>query len=420
MLLNFSVENFLSIKERQTLSLEATKDNLLESSHVLVSDKIRVLRSAAIYGPNASGKSNLLAALARMRFFVETSAKETQDNERTPAEPFLLNEETATAPTLFEVEFLWQNYRYRYGFLCDASKIHQEWLFRRRGRAKEAKLFTRNEQQIDTNVEHFKEGHERKQFARPNALFLSVCAQLNGPVAAEVLAWFGRMRNISGIADNGVFFYTARQLQNPEKQKQYEDFVRRAQPNIVGLRSEIIEVSPAAAPSQMAEGRPAKKKMRAEIKTAHQIFDNNGKVSGEIEFDLKDRGSAGSIKFIAMTGPLFHVIEEGSILVIDEFEARLHPLLTRAIVEWFHNSANRSTAQLIIATHDVGLMEPEILRRDQVWFCEMNHCGATSLYSLAEFDANTVRPNTRFNKQYLLGIFGAIPKLALTREDASG
>ena len=144
------------------------------------------------------------------------------------------------------------------------------------------------------------------------------------------------------------------------------------------------------------------------------------KVTGSVEFDVEEQASQGKKRFIALAGPLHHTIEEGSILVVDEFEARLHPLLTRAIFEWFHSPAHQGTAQLIVATHAVGLMDPEFLRRDQVWFCDKDKQGATSLYCLAEFDSNTVRPTTKFNKQYLLGLLGAVPKLALTKEDARG
>ena len=104
-------------------------------------------------------------------------------------------------------------------------------------------------------------------------------------------------------------------------------------------------------------------------------------------------------------------------MVVDEFEARLHPLLTRAIFEWFHGPGHKCSAQLIVATHDVGLMDPDFLRRDQVWFCDKDKAGATSVYCLAEFDSNTMRPTTKFNRQYMLGLLGAVPKLALMKED---
>jgi len=149
------------------------------------------------------------------------------------------------------------------------------------------------------------------------------------------------------------------------------------------------------------------------IFTRHPVFDAQGKAIGEEEFDLAENESEGTRKFLAMAGPVLHTLEEGSVLVVDEFEARLHPNLSKALLAWFLGPANTKNAQLLLATHDTGLMDPELLRRDQIWFCEKNDQGATSLYSLAEFDPQDVRSSTKFNRQYLMGIFGAVPHVAL-------
>ena len=166
-----------------------------------------------------------------------------------------------------------------------------------------------------------------------------------------------------------------------------------------------------------AESRKTRKVFRPEIKTQHVRYGRDGKETGTVEFDLKRQESQGTRKFIALSGPLHHTVGQGSALVLDEFEARLHPLLTREIFRWFHSPANRSNAQLVVATHDIGLMEPEIMRRDQVWFCDKDGKGATSLYSLAEFDSTKVRPTTRFSRHYMQGLLGAVPKLALLKEN---
>lgn len=429
MLLNFSIENFRSIKDRQTLNLEATVDDELESSHVCEHDGIRVLRSAAVYGPNASGKSGLMDSMSRMRDFVLWSAHEGQI-DKILVEPFLLHETTEKAPTTVEWEFLWKGSRYRYGFSADAATVHAEWLFRRRSTAKEARLFTREGQEIKVNAAHFREGLVLKKYekdlgnppVRENALVLSVVAQFNGQTSKEILAWFAQLRFTSGLSDRRHFFFTANRLKDAASRKKLLSFAQRADFNITDLSSEVGELSPDKLPAQIADELKAKYSnfVTAEIKTKHPRYGKDGKPAGSVEFDLVDQESQGTQKFIALSGPLHHMIEEGSILVVDEFEARLHPLLTRAIFEWFHSPANRCTAQLIIATHDVGLMDPEFLRRDQVWFCDKDKQGATSVYCLAEFDSNTVRPTTKFNRQYMLGLLGAVPKLALTKEDTNG
>lgn len=433
MLLNFSVENFRSIKERQTLSLEATADDELESSHVCEQDGIRVLRSVVVYGPNASGKSGLMGAMAGMRHFVISSSREGQLLDKIPVEPFLLHEATEKAPTTVEWEFLWKGSRYRYGFSADATKIHAEWLFRRRGTAREARLFTREGQDIQVNPEHFREGQVLKKLekdlgnppVRENALVLSVVAQFNGQTSKEIVEWFNQLRFTSGLSDRGHFFFTADRLKDAASRKKLLSFAQHADFNISDLSSEVAELTAETLPASMPEEvkarlAPGGKVLKAEIKTKHPRYGKDGKIAGSVEFDLEDQESHGTQKFIALSGPLHHTIEEGSILVVDEFEARLHPLLTRAIFEWFHSPAHQCTAQLIVATHDVGLMDPEFLRRDQVWFCDKDKQGATSVYSLAEFDSNTVRPTTKFNKQYLLGLLGAVPKLALLKEETNG
>jgi AAA15 family ATPase/GTPase len=128
-----------------------------------------------------------------------------------------------------------------------------------------------------------------------------------------------------------------------------------------------------------------------------------------VEFDLPADESAGTQKFVALTGPFLHTLREGSVLFVDELEARLHPLLTKALVALFNSSANRKNAQLIFATHDEGLLDPQRIRRDQVWFVEKDGMGASRLYCLDEIKG--VRKEAKFAKEYLFGQFGAVPRV---------
>ena len=158
--------------------------------------------------------------------------------------------------------------------------------------------------------------------------------------------------------------------------------------------------------------------MSAGIKTTHRKFGPGNDVEGEVEFDLEENESSGMKKFIALSGPIMHALEEGSILMVDELEVRLHPLLTQAILDLFHSPVNLRNAQLICATHEVSLLDPDRFRRDQVWFCEKDETGATDLYTLADIDPNVVRPNTKFSRQYMLGLYRAVPQLAKLHEAA--
>jgi predicted ATPase len=143
------------------------------------------------------------------------------------------------------------------------------------------------------------------------------------------------------------------------------------------------------------------------------VLNAKGEKAETLTWDLRDFESEGTQKFVALAGPILHTLEEGAILVIDEFEARLHPTLTASIVDWFQSAANHSKAQLIITTHDAGLMTPEHLRRDQIWLTEKDETGHSSLSRLSDFDVNQVKPTTRFNKHYLMGLYGGRPNVAL-------
>ncbi|MCC5808485.1 MAG: ATP-binding protein [Opitutales bacterium] len=198
------------------------------------------------------------------------------------------------------------------------------------------------------------------------------------------------------------------------------EFARQADFNIVNLGAEelsaekLIRETPVELHKKILAAR-----IFGGIKTYHHKLNAAGDVVGTVEFDLNEDESQGTQKFIALSGPVTHTLEEGSILVIDELEARLHPKLTQAIVDLFHSPVNERNAQLVCATHDVTLLDPERFRRDQVWFCEKGSDGATSLFSLAEFDPQKVRSTTKFSRQYMLGLFGAVPKLAHFQEAAA-
>lgn len=422
MLLAFSVQNFKSIRDLQTLSLEARADNHLAWSHVATEGKLRVVKSAVLYGANASGKSNVIEAMAWFRKFVLTSSKEGQAGENIPVQPFLLSTETEAAASHFEVEFRWDGFDYRYGFEVNARAVVSEWLHRKSPTAKEARLFTRQGQNFRVSTANFKEGSGLQQRTRPNALFLSVCAQFNGPQAGRVLAWVQRLRTISGLNERQFFDFTAKQLQEEKNRTKILELARKADFNIQSIRSEWEEPGTTGTSPEVLEEmkiqNPRNPYRSVDIKTTHQKRDAGNDVAGEVEFDLVKDESSGTRKFIALSGPLLLALEEGSILVVDELDSRLHPRLTQAILGLFHSPANRKNAQLVCATQDVNLLDPERIRRDQVWFCERDDCGATDLYCLADIDSNLVRPTSKFSRQYMLGLFGAVPQLAHFQEAA--
>ena len=423
MIIAFSVQNFKSIRDLQTLTFEARPDDHLAWSNLIQDGKLRLVKTAAIYGPNASGKSNVFEAMGWFRNFVISSSKEGQVGDSIAVQPFLLSSETENAPTHFEVEFRLQGFDYRYGFELTSSAIESEWLYRKSPIAKEAKLFTREKQAFDVVAANFKEGKGLEPRTRPNALFLSVCGQFNGDEAGKVLEWMRRFRHVSGLNESGFYGFTAQRLQDVKHRKQLLELARKADFNIQSLRSELEQITeeklPTGMPTEMRKRLLSEKIMSADIKTTHQKLDAANQVVGEVEFDLQEDESSGTQKFVALSGPIMHTLEEGSILLVDELEARLHPRLTQAILDLFHSPVNKRNAQLVCATHDVTLLESDRFRRDQVWFCEKDQTGATDLFTLADIDSNLVRPTSKFSRQYMLGLFGAVPQLAHFQEAAA-
>ena len=411
MLIEFSLSNFRSFKDRFTLSMEASADDWLEETNVAEIDGRRILKSAAIFGPNAGGKTNFLAAMSSFRDFVQMSSKESQSGEKIPVVPFRLHTATESAPTHFEVIFLQHGTRYRYGFEATTERVTSEWLFSQKESIRETRLFTREDSIIDASTE-FKEGKGLEARTRSNALFLSVVAQFNGEISGAIMQWMEGFRDISGLDDADYMPFTAQLLKNKHYSRRIEDLTRRAvggfeQIKTFDLTEEEVEKSLPKDLSEAIRRLIAPSPLTGiSIKMVHNKFDADDRSCGLVEFNLKTDESAGTQKFLAMTGPFIHTLDAGSVLFVDELEARLHPLLTKALVSLFNGGANRKNAQLIYATHNDGLLNPAHIRRDQVWFAEKDEFGASKLFSLAEF---RVRKDAKFNREYLLGQFGAVP-----------
>jgi AAA15 family ATPase/GTPase len=413
MLIKFTVGNYKSFKEKATLSLEATPDDWLEEDNIAKFGDIRLVKAAAVYGANAGGKSNFLEAMGRMRNWVLGSSKDAQSVEKIPVTPFRLHEDTEAAPTFFETVFLQSGTRYRYGFEATAAVIVSEWLFSQKDSIRETRLFTRDNEQIDAS-DAFKEGKGLEKRTRPNALFLSVVAQFNGDVAGDILNWMYRFRNISGLDDAYFMKFTADRLKEADYGSLIQELTRKADIGIERLKS--MDLPAVAAVRQLPPGMPTEIRQQLlsgelsafSIKTYHLKHGKDPQSSVPVEFDLRLDESAGTQKFVALTGPFLHTLKNGLTLFVDELEARLHPLLTKALVAMFNSSANTKNAQLIFATHDEGLLDPRRIRRDQVWFVEKDDMGASRLYSLAEFK---LRKEAKFGKEYLLGQFGGVPHL---------
>lgn len=415
MLIEFRVGNFKSIKDTVTFSMVAanltSKNKDMDANHVFTYKKpIDLLKSAALYGPNASGKSNFIESLAFMKKFVINSSRETQVTDEIDVDPFQLSSVTENKPSFFEMILAVDEMRYRYGFELDREIIHSEWLYRAKDR--ETLLFIRNIESIESKGS-FSEGKGLETKTRPNALFLSVCAQWNGTVSTEILKWFKNLGIVSGLNDMGYRPYTVQRMENVDFREKVLTFIREFDFGISDLVVEHSAVTVDSFPKDMPEALQKhlleKGGIVKTVRTSHKKFNENNECIGDVLFDLDLHESEGTQKAFAFSGPLIDVLTNGKILIVDELDARFHPMITQEIVRMFHDvHLNPKNAQLIFATHDTNLLDHNFFRRDQIWFLEKDRYGATALYSLVDFK---VRNDASFGKDYISGRYGAVPFL---------
>nr|MDJ0601540.1 ATP-binding protein [Crocosphaera sp.] len=400
MLIEFSVGNYRSFKEVVTFSMvaaELTADkNIIHDDNLFtVDDDLKLLKSAAIYGANASGKSNLAKALSFMKWFMINSSRETQSTDDIKVEPFRLSVETENKPSFFEIIFLLDGIKYRYGFEATRKKIVSEWLFYVPN-VEESRLFDREEDKINSSEEYQANGVE--QFTRDNALFLSVSAQFNIKIAEDILNWLTHcLKIISGLNDNSYLYFTIDCLVENENKNEIINLIKKLDLGIDDINVNKIEVTEDNLTNvAQALKRKILKHSGANvvsINTKHRKFDFKNKfISTEI-FDFEEAESEGTKKAFALAGQLFDTLKNSQTLVIDEFDARLHPLISRAIIELFNsNETNPNNAQLIVMTHDTNLLSHKLFRRDQIWFTEKDRYGLTDLYSLVEYKISNDDP----------------------------
>lgn len=415
MLIEFSVGNYLSFKEKVTFSMVATdlgtNTRLDENNVFQVDDELSLLKSAAIYGANASGKSNLIKAVGFMRWFVLNSSSHTQITDLIDVDEFKLSTETVNKPSFFEIVFLLDKKIYRYGFELDKKQVISEWFFYTPGK-KEYKYFDRKKQEFNI-LKRFFEGELLESKTRPNALFLSVVAQFNGKISEQILFWFQSLGILLGIREYLNNSYTLQLLDNKQYRKDILKLIRKLDLSINDIKTQETRVPLEYIPKEILEelskkvGAKAPELMSVDIKTIHNQYDSEGKIFSTEEFDMDENESEGTKKLFALAGPILNTLREGRVLLIDELDARLHPLITKTLIELFNSKdTNAKNAQLIFMTHDTNLLNKKLFRRDQIWFAEKNKYEATDLYSLVEYD---ISDDTSFENDYIKGKYGAIP-----------
>lgn len=427
MLLRFRCKNFRSIREEQELSLIAAKTRIDEKSESLIDtpfDDLKLVRTAAIYGPNASGKSNILAALSAFRQIVSASQRLWKPNGPIPAyDPFLLDEDSRMADTEFEIGLLIDSSIYKYGFRFDQNMFREEWLIDATSRDKV--LFRRTTESAKTTVSFpnrnlGKTLDESRHLegirldVRPNSLFLSASAQRNHPILSKICAYLSDGLEIKGKQIPLLRRHTVASCYESSRREKIRKMMEFADAGIhdlvvswqdvtnpLALLGALMDPNPEAM-SQMQNDAP-NFRQSLEIRMAHQG------VAGRSYPLESSKESDGTLAYFSILGPLLDCLQDGIVLMIDELESSLHPALARELVRLFNSpKLNPNGAQIIFTTHSTTLLDLDLLRRDQIWFTEKSREGATKLYPLTDYQPRT---NQNIEAGYLGGRFGAIPFL---------
>ena len=414
MFVEFRVKNFRSLRDEQVLSLVASKDKTLQDTHTMATGlkaAPHLLRSAVIYGANASGKSNLIKALQYMRGVVVESATVIQPGQTYAVQPFRLDAESAHEATEFEVTFILGNVRYQYGFAMTSQRIVSEHLLVYKA-FKPQRWFERH---FDTgtgkDVYAFGAGlkgpkHLWEGATRPNALFLSMAVQLNSEALRPAFDWFvGGLVIVNEQAQLSPQA-SIQMLKQVDGRRQICDFLTAADISIADIDVVTRKVRGQAVHFDLVAG---KTEVRAEEMEEHQLRFSHVTEHGKAVFDLAEE-SNGTRILLFLAGPVIDILRKGLTLVVDELDTSLHTLLVRELVRLFHRpEINTGGAQLIFTTHDTSLLDaPDLFRRDQIWFVEKDRHQTSTLVGLSEFSP---RKNEALERGYLIGRYGGVPFL---------
>ena len=394
MLIQFSVENFLSIKNTVTLSMLADTGKEHPECIITGPKKENYLKSSIIYGANASGKSNVLNALWYMIHFVLNS-HEMQLNRKTGRIPFKFDQESRNKPSCFEIIFVQDGVRYDYGFSTTEDRVIDEYLYHY-ANGRRAVIFER----FETDTYRFTADADVQEGIKErnshNKLYLSTAANWNYKKVKPVFQWFADCEIMCRYSERNSYSQLSEQLQDIDYSRLLAGMLQVADLGIKELRVE-------AADAFSIQGTQPD---FYNIQAVHQIINDQG--LPELYTLEMPEESAGTISYLKLMPTVKKVLDSGGLLVADEMDAHLHPLLTRHVIALFNSSAyNPQNAQLIFTSHNTNLLDLDLFRRDQIWFTEKDEGTAeTTLYSLDDF---SVRKNARIEQGYLLGRFGAVP-----------
>jgi hypothetical protein len=415
MLIEFSVSNYRSIGDEQILSLVPSEQQEY-LNNIIQNGTSKALNAIGIYGNNASGKSNVLNAIELLDKLLYLSAR-SNSTTKLPYQPFLLRQGYELKPTKLEITFIFDENRYRFGLEYNKNEIVREWFY-----CWEMMLFERQGNIIEVSSE-YKGSQELINAAieatRDNSLFISTSDMLNVAGAKSIFKWFDKLVSINGIETEREEMTTVHLWENKEYRKKIKEYLMLLNLDIHNLDILVEDIDVQGNLDENPSNKLLKEFLEVQgfkTITVHQTYNEQGNTTTQLRrWDLNDHESEGTKKALHLSGPIIRTLSEGGVLVIDEIEAKMHPMMTINSINLFLNKAtNPYGAQIIFATHDTNILTYCPLRRDQINFVDKNNWQATEIYALSDFkyfDETSKRSYVNKEKSYFEGRYGAIPAL---------
>jgi len=409
MLIMFRTKNFASFKDDVVLDLRKTSYKQ-HPSHTFKINEHELLKTVAIYGANASGKSNLIRAIYEFKKLIisqfymdlESSKNIEISNSSVEITPFLLADKIDDNVE-FEIVFYHKDRMFQYGYTIEKSLIISEWLL-----VDNKEVFERENENIIFGSEykeilkHYTKYREDRLYISTLDYFItedkikSIIDALKEYIIEKLDIYKEIILETSIKSDINMFMLRPNIIKNDKFKVKISEYIRQID---VGIEEIIIE-------KEKLKLSNMKEEKEVEVaKTVHPIYDENGKKIGKKVFDIYQE-SSGTVRFLSYIQYIVELIEDGGVFIVDELSSRLHPLLTKFIVDIFQSDLNKSNAQLIFTTHEVSIMNNNQFRRDEVAIVDKDVAGRSTLYTLSDLQ---IREDATFNKDYFKGKYGGIP-----------